>query len=86
MCSIIDGLLVLNNNNLYIIHNNGTLLEFDINNINTVQVYQVPNVRFMVHYGSLSYHLSVITHPDLLLLADFRNDKNIDKNFIYIKL
>ena len=65
----ITGLLVLNNN-LYVIHYNGTLLEFDINNTNTVQVYQVPDVRYMVHWGSLSYHPSVITHPDLLLLAD----------------
>ena len=65
----ITGLLVLNNN-LYVIHYNGTLLEFDINNTNTVQVYQVPDVRFMFHSGSLSYHPSVITHPDLLLLAD----------------
>ena len=65
----ITGLLVLNNN-LYVIHYNGTLLEFDINNTNTVQVYQVPDVRSMVHWGSLSYHPSVITHPDLLLLAD----------------
>ena len=64
-----EGLLVLNNN-LYVIHVNGTLLEFDINNTNTVQVYQVPDVRLMVHYGSLSYHPSVITHPDVLLLAD----------------
>ena len=65
----ISGLLVLNNN-LYVIHGNGTLLEFDINNTNTVQVYQVPDVRYMLHTGSLSYHPSVITHPDLLLLAD----------------
>ena len=65
----ITGLLVLNNN-LYVIHYNGTLLEFDINNTNTVQVYQVPDVWFMNHLGSLSYHPSVITHPDLLLLAD----------------
>ena len=65
----ISGLLVLNNN-LYVTYYNGTLLEFDINNTNTVQVYQVPNVNVMVHSGSLSYHPSVITHPDLLLLAD----------------
>ena len=64
------GLLVLNNN-LYVIYRNGTLLEININNTNTVQVYQVPDVREMVHYGSLSYHPSVITHPDLLLLADW---------------
>ena len=65
------GLLVLNNN-LYVIHGYGTLLEININNTNTVQVYPVPNVRYMIHYGSLSYHPSVITHPDLLLLADYR--------------
>ena len=63
------GLLVLKNN-LYVIYLNGTLLEVDINNTNTVQVYQVPDVGWMVNYGSLSYHPSVITHPDLLLLAD----------------
>ena len=68
-CDYIRGLLVLNNN-LYVIYENGTLLEIDINNINTVQVYQVPDVSMMVHFGSLSYHPSVITHPDLLLLAD----------------
>ena len=69
-CSDITGLLVLNNN-LYVIYRNGTLVEININNTNTVQVYQVPDVRFMNHYGSLSYHPSVITHPDLLLLADW---------------
>ena len=65
----VTGLLVLNNN-LYVLYYNGTLLEININNTNTVQVYQVPDVRLMIHTGSLSYHLSVITHPDLLLLAD----------------
>ena len=64
-----EGLLVLNNN-LYVIYNNGKLVEININNTNTVQVYQVPDVRYMNHHGSLSYHPSVITHPDLLLLAD----------------
>ena len=64
------GLLVLNNN-LYVIYSNGTLLEININNTNTVQVYQVPDVEWMYHSGSLSYHLSVITHPDLLLLTDW---------------
>ena len=68
-CSSITGLLVLNNN-LYVIYVNGTLLEFDINNTTTVQVYQVPDVEWMVNHGSLSYHPSVITHPDLLLLTD----------------
>ena len=66
----LEGLLVLNNN-LYVIYSNGTQLEININNTNTVQDYQVPDVEFIFHYGSLSYHPSVITHPDLLLLADW---------------
>ena len=77
-CSI-DGLLVLNNN-LYVIYENGTLLEFDINNTNTVQVYQVPDVWDMYHSGSLSYHPSVITHPDLLLLVDMRKGEIFSYN------
>ena len=66
----IEGMLVLNNN-LYVIYENGRLVVININNTNTVQVYQVPNVWRMFHSGSLSYHPSVITHPDLLLLADW---------------
>ena len=66
----LNGLLLLNNN-IYLIYSNGTLLQISINNPNTVQSYQIPDVNRMVHSGSLSYHPSVITHPDLLLLADF---------------
>ena len=75
----ITGLLVLNNN-LYVIYYNGTLLEVNINNTNTVQVYQVPDVWLMIHSGSLSYHPSVITHPDLLLLADWIKDEIFSYN------
>ena len=75
----IEGLLVLNNN-LYVICCYGELTEININNINTVQVYQVPDVYYMHHYGSLSYHPSVITHPDLLLLADCNKDEIFSYN------
>ena len=75
----LEGLLVLNNN-LYVIHNNGRLVEININNTNTVQVYQVPDVWRMVHYGSLSYYPSVITHPDLLLLADLNKGEIFSYN------
>ena len=34
----------------------------------------------MVHLGSLSYHPSVITHPDLLLLADYRKGEIFSYN------
>ena len=80
-CSSITGLLVLNNN-LYVIHSNGRLVEININNTNSVlpQVYQVPDVWYMVYYGSLSYHPSVITHPDLLLLADWNNGEIFSYN------
>ena len=64
------GLLVLNNN-LYVIYNHGRILQITINDINTVQVYQVPDVRWMTNYGSLSYHPSFVKHNDLLLLADW---------------
>ena len=73
------GLLVLNNN-LYVISSNGRLVRININNTNTVQVYQVPNVWRMVHWGSLSYHPSVITHPDLLLLADWNKGEIFSYN------
>ena len=66
----LQGLLVLNNN-LYVIYGNAKLIQININNTNTVQVYQVPDVRLMFNWASLSYHPSVITHPDLLLLADY---------------
>ena len=70
-CNCITGLLVLKNY-LYVISHNGELVQVNINNIKTVQVYQyeVPNIKYMTNAGSLSYHPSVITHPDLLLLAD----------------
>ena len=68
-CYSLTGLLVLNNN-LYVLSSHRKLVEININNTNTVQVYQVPDVSEMVHTGSLSYHPTVITHPDLLLLAD----------------
>ena len=76
---VLRGLLVLNDN-LYVIFHNGKLLEFNINNTNTVQVYQVPDVSWMVHYGSLSYHPSVIPHPDLLLLADWNKGEIFSYN------
>ena len=75
----ISELLVLNNN-LYVIYYKGKLTEININNINFVQVYQVPNVSWMVHLGSLSYHPSVITHSDLLLLADWNKGEIFSYN------
>ena len=65
----LGGLLVLNNN-LYVVYSRVQVAGVNIDNPNTVQVYQVPDVWMMGHYGSLSYHPSVITHPDLLLLVD----------------
>ena len=81
LCDL-QGLLVFNNN-LYLIFWSGGLLEININNTNTVQVYQVPDVGFMVNYASLSYHPSVITHPDLLLLADDKKGEIFSYNVRY---
>ena len=84
MCHYIKGLLVLNNN-LYVIHKDGKLVQINIINTNTVQVYQVPDVRDMNHHGSLSYHPSVITHPNLLLLVDYDKDEIFSYNVTYKK-
>ena len=65
----LTGLLLLGSN-LYVIHSNGTLLEININNIKMVQVYRVPSVKWMTHWGSLSYHPSVIINHHMLLLVD----------------
>ena len=78
-CTSVRGLLVLNNN-VYVIFENGIIVVININNTNIVQVYQVPDVSLMVHTGSLSYHPSVITHPDLLLLADMRKGEIFSYN------
>ena len=78
LCNL-QGLLVLNNK-LFIIYNRGKLAEVNIDNPNIVQVYQVPSIRRMVHTGSLSYHPSVITHPDLLLLADWNKGEIFSYN------
>ena len=78
-CNSVTGLLVLNNN-LYVIHSDGALIQVDIKNTTIVRVYQVPNIGRTVHYGSLSYHPSVITHPDLLLLADSRKSEIFSYN------
>ena len=78
-CDYIGGLLLLNND-LYVIYRNGTIEEVNINNTNKVQVYQVPSVSFMTHTGSLSYHPSVITHPDVLLLAAYHKGEIFSYN------
>ena len=68
------------NNHLFVIYRNGKLVEININNTNIVQFYQVPNVSWMFQCGSLSYHPSVITHSDLLLLADRWNGEIFSYN------
>ena len=80
-CSI-TGLLVLNNN-LYVILMHGTLVQINIDNTNTVQVYQVPDVKKMVNSGPLSYHPSVFTYPDLLLLVDMGESMGEGNVFSY---
>ena len=78
-CNSVTALLVLHNN-LYVIHSYGTLIQVDIKNTTIVRVYQVPNILRTVNSGSLSYHPSVITHPDLLLLADWYKDEIFSYN------
>ena len=64
------GGLLLSHQYLFVIYKNGTLVEINVNNSQTVDVYYVHNVSLMFNYGSLAYDPSVIPDHDLLLLTD----------------
>ena len=66
----ITGLLVLGED-IFIIHSNGTVLQFSLGNWKLLRIYQINNMggRFL-HTGSLSSDPSMIPDQDQLLLAD----------------
>ena len=66
------GGLLLSHQYLFVIYQNGTLVEINVNSSQTVDVYPVHNVSLMFNYGSLAYDPSVIPDHDLLLLTDAR--------------
>ena len=57
--------------NLYIIHKNGTFVEIKHLTGQLLNVYNIPDVGFIYHYGSLWSDPSKIPNTDILLLPDY---------------
>ena len=72
LCDSITGLLLLGNN-LYVVHDNGTIAEIQPHTGELFSVNHIPNVGYILHYGSLSSDSSIL-NTDILLLPD--NTKN----------
>ena len=74
-CNWISGTLVMGTN-LYVLHGNGTMLEFSLEDNTLLKVYEIPHVEYVTHHGSLSAAPELIPDQDLLLLSD-RNKHEI---------
>ena len=68
-CSNIRGLLLLGSN-LYVIHANGTVVEIQHHMGDLLDVYHIPYVYYIRHFGSLWSDPSKIPNTDILLLPD----------------
>ena len=68
-CNYIRGLLLLGSN-LYVTHNNGTIVEIQPHTGQLLNVYDIPGVYYINHYGSLWSDPSKIPNTDILLLPD----------------
>ena len=69
LCYNINGLLFLGNN-LYVVHNNGTIAEIQPHTGELLNVYHIPDVEYILHEGSLSSDPPNIPNNDILLLPD----------------
>ena len=69
-CNYIRGLLLLGSN-LYVTHNNGTIVEIQPNTGDLLNVYHIPDVSYIEHHGSLWFDPSKIPNTDILLLSDW---------------
>ena len=72
-CNNIRGLLLLGSN-LYVIHKNGTIVEIQPHTGQLLNVYHIPDVSYIRHYGSLWSDPSKIPNTDILLLSDFTGE------------
>ena len=69
-CPNIRGLLLLGFN-LYVTHSNGTIAEIQPHTGDLLDVYHIPDVYDIHHFGSLWSDPSKIPNTDILLLADW---------------
>ena len=68
-CNNIQGLLLLGSN-LYVSLRNGTIVDIQPHTGDLLNVYNIPDVSGIVHYGSLWSDPSKIPNTDILLLPD----------------
>ena len=68
-CNYIDGLLVLGDY-LYIIHQNGTLIRTRVSDGRVMNVTNIPDVRSVIHTGSLYSNPEKVPDKQTLLLCD----------------
>ena len=66
----IEGLLLLGSN-LYVTHSNGTIVEIQPHAGDLLNVYNIRDVGYIEHYGSLWSDPSKIPNTDILLLPDY---------------
>ena len=69
-CNNIGGLLLLGSN-LYVLQGNGTIVEVQPHTGDLLNVYHIPDVSNINHYGSLWSDPSNIPNTDILLLPDY---------------
>ena len=77
-CETIYGSLLLGNN-LYVVHNNGTIVKIHPHTGEIFNVYHVPEVSSVKYYCSLWFDPSV-PNPDILLLPDTANNEVFSYN------
>ena len=75
----IQGLLLLGSN-LYVIHGNGGIVEIQPHTGDLLNVYHIPDVNGINHYGSLWSDPSKIPNTDILLLPDFNKGEVFSYN------
>ena len=78
-CNDIQGLLLLGSD-LYTIHASGKVLEIQPHTGQLLNVYNIPDVSFINHYGSLWSDPSKIPNTDILLLADHNKGEVLSYN------
>ena len=73
-CTQIHGLIRLGGD-LFIIHENGTVIQININNTSQINIYHIPGVSYLIHLGSLYYDPDLIPDKDLLLLPAHKHNQ-----------
>ena len=70
-CTQINGLIRLGGD-LFVIQQNGTVIQININNTSQTNMYHILGVSYLTHLGSLYYDPDLIPDKDLLL-PDYGN-------------